>query len=79
MFVHCIPLFHTKEGIKVVETTLKRKNKPTRAIITFLKLILTLNSFIFNCKNYLQTYLLWEINAYLPMSKFSGECLKKTN
>ena len=30
-----------KEDIKAVETTLKRKNKPTSAIITFLKLILT--------------------------------------
>ena len=36
------------------ETTLKRKNKPTMVIITFLKLILTLNNFIFNCKTYLQ-------------------------
>ena len=43
-----------KEGIKAVETTLKRKNKPTRIIITFLKLILTLSNFIFNSKNYLQ-------------------------
>ena len=43
-----------KEGIKAVETTLNRKNKPTRVIITFLKLILTLNNFIFNCKIYLQ-------------------------
>ena len=43
-----------KEGIKAVETTFKRKNKPTRVIITFLKLILTLNNFIFNFKSYLQ-------------------------
>ena len=42
-----------KEGIKAVKTTLKRKTKPTRVIITFSKLILTLNNFIFNCKNYL--------------------------
>lgn len=40
--------------MEAVETTLKRKNKPTRLINTFLKLILTLNNFIFNCKNYLQ-------------------------
>ena len=39
-----------KEGIKAVETTLKHKNKPTMVIITFLKIILTLNNFIFNCK-----------------------------
>ena len=40
-----------KEGLKALETIWKCKNKPTRLIITFLKLILTL---IFNCKNYLQ-------------------------
>ena len=43
-----------KEGIKAFETTLKRNSKSTRVIITFLKLLLTLNNFIFNCKNYLQ-------------------------
>ena len=43
-----------KEDIKAVETTLKRKIKPTRVIITFLKLILTINNFVPNCKNYLQ-------------------------
>ena len=44
---------HNKD-LKAVETTLKRKDKPKRIIITFSKLILTINSFIFNCKNYLQ-------------------------
>ena len=43
-----------KEGIKAVEMTLKRKNKPMGLIITFLKLILTLSNFIFNFENYLQ-------------------------
>ena len=44
-----------KEGIKPVKTTLKCKSKPTRVIITFLKLVLTLSNFIlFNFKNYLQ-------------------------
>ena len=36
------------ERIKAVETTLKRKNLPTKVIISFVKLILTLNNFIFN-------------------------------
>ena len=39
-----------KEGIKAIETTLKRKNKPMRVIITFLKLILTLSNFILSVK-----------------------------
>ena len=43
-----------KDGITVVETILKRKNKPTRFMTTFLKIILTLNIVMFNCKNYLQ-------------------------
>ena len=42
------------EGINVVETKLKRTNLPTKVIISFLKLILTLNNFIFNCTNFLQ-------------------------
>ena len=42
------------EGIKAIETTPKRKNLPTRVIINFLKLILTLKNFIFNCTNSLQ-------------------------
>ena len=42
------------EGIKAVETTLKRKNLPTKAIISFLKLILTLSNFVFNSANFLQ-------------------------
>ena len=42
------------EGLKAVETTLKRKNLQTKVIISFLKLILTLNNFIFNCTNFLQ-------------------------
>ena len=40
------------EGMKAAEATLKRKNKPTKVIITFLKLILKFNSFVINCKNY---------------------------
>ena len=42
------------EGIKIVETTLKRKNIATIIITTCLHLVLTLNNFIFNCQNYLQ-------------------------
>ena len=34
-----------KEGIEAVETTLKRNNKATRIILTFLRLVLTLNNF----------------------------------
>ena len=43
-----------KEGIEAVETTLKRKNIGTRIISTFLRLVLTLNNFVFNSQNYLQ-------------------------
>ena len=43
-----------KEGIKAVETTLKRKNIGTRIISKFLRLVLTLNNFVFNRQNYLQ-------------------------
>ena len=43
-----------KEGIEAVETNLKRKNKAMRIISTFLRLVLTLNNFIFNSQNYLQ-------------------------
>ena len=39
-----------KEGIEAVETTLKRKNIGTRIISTFLRLVLTLNNFVFNSK-----------------------------
>ena len=43
-----------KEGIVAVETTLKRNNKRTRIISTFLCLVLTLNNFFFKCQNHLQ-------------------------
>ena len=43
-----------KEGIEAVETTLKRKNIGTRIISAFLRLVLTLNNFVFNSQNYLQ-------------------------
>ena len=43
-----------KEGIEAVETTLKRKSIGTRVISTFLRLVLTLNNFVFNSQNYLQ-------------------------
>ena len=43
-----------KQGIKAVETKLKRKNKPTSVVITFLKLILTSNRYNFHCTNYLK-------------------------
>ena len=41
-------------GIKSVETTLKCKNLQRKIIIRFLKLILTLNNFIFNGINFLK-------------------------
>ena len=37
-----------------METTLKRKNIGTTIISTFLRLVLTLNNFVFNSQNYLQ-------------------------
>ena len=42
------------EGYKAVKTTLKGKSLQTKVIISFLKLILTLNNFVFNCTNFLQ-------------------------
>ena len=42
------------EGLKVVKKTLKRKNLQTKAIISFLKLILTLNNFVLNCRKFLK-------------------------
>lgn len=60
-----------KEGMLALETTLKRKSEPTKVITAFLKLILTLNNFNFNCKNYLQVkVVLWELNAHLPTPSF---------
>ena len=47
-----------KEGNKSMKTSLEKYSKrttSTKVIATFLTLILTLNNFIFNCKNYLQT------------------------
>ena len=41
-----------KEGIEAAETTLKRKNIETKIISTFLRLVLTLNNFVFKCQNY---------------------------
>ena len=45
------------EGIKSVKPSLEiysKRSASTEVITTFLALILTLNKFIFNCKNYLQ-------------------------
>ena len=42
-----------KEGIEAVETTLKRKNIGTIIISPFLRLVLTLNNFVFNSQHYL--------------------------
>ena len=71
-----IPL---KEGIKAGETILKRKTKPRRVVVTFLKLIPTLNNFISNCKNYLQikgcAMGTKRANTY---ANIFWECLKKT-
>ena len=38
------------ERIKGIEARLKQKNLQTKAIISFMKLILTLNNFIFHCR-----------------------------
>ena len=43
---------NNSKRIKAVDTILKRKNLQTKVIISFLKLILTLNNFIFNCTNF---------------------------
>ena len=45
------------KGIKAVKTSLAnfpRRTVATKVIITLLSLILTLNNFVFNCKNYLE-------------------------
>ena len=45
------------EGIKAVKTSLdnfRRNTIATKVTTTFLSLILTLNNFVFNCKNYIQ-------------------------
>ena len=45
------------EGIKAVKTSLDnfpRKKISTKVITTFLSLVVTLKSFVFNCKNYIQ-------------------------
>ena len=55
MYIYIYTNLPNNEGInKAIETTPKRKNLPTRVIISFLKLILTLNNFILNCTNSLQ-------------------------
>ena len=59
-----------KEGIEAVETTLKRKNIGTRIISTFLRLVLTLNNFVFNSQNYLQ-------NMHQATQIYLWVCLKK--
>ena len=46
------------EGIKAVKESYekyKEKTVSTKVIITFLKLTLTLNNFVFNCTHYLKT------------------------
>ena len=40
-------LYTKMDGIKAMETTLKRKNLGTRIISTFLRLVLRLNNLIF--------------------------------
>ena len=66
------------EGIKAIETTLKLKNLQTKVTINFLKLILTLNNFIFNCTNFLQIKdVQWEQNAPQLMQTSSWVYLRK--
>ena len=43
-----------KEAIEAVETTFNRKSVGKRIFSTFLRLVLTLNNFVFNSQNYLQ-------------------------
>ena len=52
-FVHFTRNSFNDKGLQAVETTLKQKNLLAKIIISFVKIILTLNSFIFNCKNVL--------------------------
>ena len=59
-----------KEGTEAVEATLKRKNNPTKVIITFLKLILTVKT-IYKSKD-----VLWELNTHIPTPIFFWECSK---
>ena len=49
-----VPIYkYSKQGI-TVKTTLKTRNIGTRIISTLLRLVLTLNNFVFNSQNYLQ-------------------------
>ena len=67
------------EGIKSVKMSLEKYSKrtaSTKVITTFLALILSLNNFIFNCKNYLQikgsamgTICAPSENSYIPFIK----------
>ena len=72
--------FYTKipsnEGIKAVETTLKQKSFSRKVIISFLKLILTFNNFIFNCTNFLQKDVQWEQNESQHMKTSSWVYLR---
>ena len=70
-----------KEGIEAVKQKLK-KSKPSisiKVILTFLKLILTLNNFVFNGINYLQKKVAqWALNVRLAMQIFLWVGLRKT-
>ena len=56
MFVLYILIYLIRRELKMLKLKLK-KSKPSisiKVILTFLKLILTLNNFVFSCINYLQ-------------------------
>ena len=53
-FLHFTQNSSNDKGLQAVETTLKQKNLLAKIIISFVKIILTLNNFIFNRKNALR-------------------------
>ena len=53
-FVHFTRNSSNDKGLQAVEATLKQKNLLAKIIISFVKIILTLNNFTFNCKNVLR-------------------------
>ena len=74
-----------KEGIEAVKQKLKR-SKPSisiKVILTFLKLILTINNFVFNGINYLQKKgcekgYLWALHVRIAMQVFLWVGLRKS-
>ena len=70
-----------KEGIEAVKQKLKKSKSSIsiKVILTFLKLILTLNNFVFNGINYIQKKaVLWALNVHLAMEIFLWTGLRKS-